>query len=103
MGNLLAPFWVVVAAGIARIDFREIFGHLVVFAALWFVVGVSIFTFVEVTAAGALAMAGVALGQLHRSTPGQPRQFLAPYPAVAYIAGARRMPWPKANCSTCLT
>jgi short-chain fatty acids transporter len=46
MGNLLAPFWVVVAAGIARIDFREIFGHLVVFAALWFVIGVGIFTFV---------------------------------------------------------
>ena len=47
MGNLLAPFWVVVAAGIARIDFREIFGHLLVFAMLWFVVGVSIFTFVQ--------------------------------------------------------
>ena len=47
MGNLLAPFWVVVAAGIARIDFREIFGHLVVFAALWFGVGVGIFTFVR--------------------------------------------------------
>jgi short-chain fatty acids transporter len=47
MGNLLAPFWVVVAAGIARIDFREIFGHLVVFAALWFVIGVGIFTFVS--------------------------------------------------------
>jgi len=46
MGNLLAPFWVVVAAGIARIDFREIFGHLVVYAALWFVIGVGIFTFV---------------------------------------------------------
>jgi short subunit fatty acids transporter len=42
---LLAPFWVVVAAGIARIDFREIFGHLVVFAALWF--GVGMFTFVQ--------------------------------------------------------
>ncbi len=47
MGNLLAPFWVVVAAGIARIDFRAIFGHLLVFAMLWFVVGVSIFTFVK--------------------------------------------------------
>jgi short-chain fatty acids transporter len=47
MGNLLAPFWVVVAAGIARIDFREIFGHLLVFAALWFVIGVGIFTFVR--------------------------------------------------------
>jgi short-chain fatty acids transporter len=47
MGNLLAPFWVVVAAGIARIDFREIFGHLVVFAMLWFAIGVGIFTFVK--------------------------------------------------------
>jgi short-chain fatty acids transporter len=47
MGNLLAPFWVVVACGVARIDFREIFGHVVVYAMLWFVIGVSIFTFVQ--------------------------------------------------------
>lgn len=47
MGNLLAPFWLVVAAGIARIDFREIFGYCLVYAALWFTVGVTIFTFVR--------------------------------------------------------
>ena len=47
MGNLLAPFWLVVAAGIARIDFREIFGYCLVYAALWFMVGVTIFTFVK--------------------------------------------------------
>jgi short-chain fatty acids transporter len=47
MGNLLAPFWVVVIAGVARIDFRVIFGHCLVFAMLWFAIGVSIFTFVK--------------------------------------------------------
>ena len=47
MGNLLAPFWLVVVAGIARIDFREIFGHCLVYAALWFCVGVTIFTFMR--------------------------------------------------------
>jgi short-chain fatty acids transporter len=47
IGNLLAPFWLVVAAGIARIDFREIFGYCLVYAALWFTVGVTIFTFVK--------------------------------------------------------
>jgi short-chain fatty acids transporter len=47
MGNLLAPFWLVVAAGIARVDFREIFGYCLVYAALWFAVGVTIFTFVK--------------------------------------------------------
>jgi short-chain fatty acids transporter len=47
MGNLLAPFWLVVAAGIARVDFRDIFGYCVVYAALWFTVGVTIFTFVK--------------------------------------------------------
>jgi short-chain fatty acids transporter len=47
MGNLLAPFWIVVVAGVARIDFREIFGHCLIYAALWFAVGVTIFTFVR--------------------------------------------------------
>lgn len=46
MGNLLSPFWPVLIAGIARIDFRAFFGYGVVFAALWFVLGVTIFTFV---------------------------------------------------------
>jgi short-chain fatty acids transporter len=45
MGNLLSPFWVVVAAGIARIDFREFIGYNVVYAALWFALGVLCFTF----------------------------------------------------------
>ncbi len=40
MGNLLTPFWAVVSAGIARIDFRAVFGYHLIFAALWFVIGV---------------------------------------------------------------
>ena len=44
MGNLISPFWIVVAASIARIDFRTIFGYGLVFAVLWFVLGVGIFT-----------------------------------------------------------
>jgi len=44
MGNLISPFWVVIAASIARIDFRTIFGYGLVFAVLWFVLGVGIFT-----------------------------------------------------------
>jgi short-chain fatty acids transporter len=45
LGNLLAPFWFVIIASIARIDFRRIFGYGLLFAALWFVVGVVSFTF----------------------------------------------------------
>lgn len=45
MGNLISPFWIVIAASIARIDFRTIFGYGLVFAVLWFVLGVGIFTF----------------------------------------------------------
>ncbi|HXW06947.1 MAG TPA: TIGR00366 family protein [Vicinamibacterales bacterium] len=45
MGNLLSPFWVVIAAGIARIDFRQFIGYNVVYAALWFALGVLCFTF----------------------------------------------------------
>lgn len=45
MGNLLSPFWVVIAAGIARIDFRQFIGYNVVYAALWFTLGVLFFTF----------------------------------------------------------
>jgi short-chain fatty acids transporter len=44
MGNLISPFWVVIAASIARIDFRTIFGYGLVFAVLWFVLGVGVFT-----------------------------------------------------------
>ncbi len=45
LGNLLAPFWYVVIASIARIDFRRCFGYGLLFAALWFVIGVVSFTF----------------------------------------------------------
>lgn len=45
MGNLTSPFWYVVIAGIARVDFRVFFGYGLLFAALWFVVGVVVFTF----------------------------------------------------------
>jgi short-chain fatty acids transporter len=45
MGNLLSPFWVVIAAGVARIDFRQFIGYNVVYAALWFALGIICFTF----------------------------------------------------------
>ena len=45
MGNLIAPFWYVVVAGVARVNFREFFGYGLIFALLWFVLGVLIFTF----------------------------------------------------------
>ena len=46
MGNFLSPFWVVVVAGIARVDFRTFFGYGVIFSLLWFMLGVGILTFV---------------------------------------------------------
>jgi short-chain fatty acids transporter len=45
MGNLITPFWAVVGAGIARVDFRLMFGYRLIFAAIWFVMGVAAFTF----------------------------------------------------------
>jgi short-chain fatty acids transporter len=45
MGNLVSPFWYVVRSEIARMDFRTYFGYGLIFAALWFVIGVAIFTF----------------------------------------------------------
>jgi short-chain fatty acids transporter len=45
MGNLLSPFWVVIAAGIACVDFRQFIGYNVLYATLWFVLGVLCFTF----------------------------------------------------------
>jgi short-chain fatty acids transporter len=47
VGNLLSPFWPVLLAGIARVDFRTFFGYGVVFGVLWFVLGVAIFTCVS--------------------------------------------------------
>jgi len=45
MGNLITPFWTVIASGIARIDFRKVYGYQFIFAAIWFVLGVLVFTF----------------------------------------------------------
>lgn len=45
MGNLISPFWAVVGAGIARVDFRLVFGYRLIFAVIWFVFGVVAFTF----------------------------------------------------------
>jgi short-chain fatty acids transporter len=44
MGNLCSPFWYVIVAGIARIDFRRFFGYGLIFAAIWFILGVICFT-----------------------------------------------------------
>jgi short-chain fatty acids transporter len=44
MGNLVTPFWAVISAGMARIDFRRFIGYTVAFSALWFVLGVIVFT-----------------------------------------------------------
>ena len=45
MGNFLTPFWYVVVGGIARVYFRCFFGSGFIFAAVWFAVGVVVFTF----------------------------------------------------------
>src|SRR6185436_4406765 len=45
MGNLTTPFWYMVVAGIARLNFRTFFGYGLLFAAIWFVIGVVVFTF----------------------------------------------------------
>ena len=45
MGNLISPFWYMVIAGVARVNFREFIGYGMIFAALWFVIGVAVFTF----------------------------------------------------------
>jgi short-chain fatty acids transporter len=45
MGNLVSPFWFVVRAEVARMDFRSFFGYGLIFALLWFVFGVAVFTF----------------------------------------------------------
>ena len=44
MGNFMTPFWYMVVAGIARVDFRIFFGYGLAFAAIWFVLGVVVFT-----------------------------------------------------------
>jgi len=45
VGNFLTPFWYIVIAGIARVNFRCFFGYGVIFGVIWFVIGVVVFTF----------------------------------------------------------
>ncbi len=45
MGNLASPFWYVIVAGIAGVDFRSFYGYGLAYAALWFVLGTAAFTF----------------------------------------------------------
>lgn len=45
MGNLTTPFWAMIVAGIARVSFREFIGYGMIYAVLWFVIGVIVFTF----------------------------------------------------------
>ena len=45
MGNLSTPFWAMIVAGIARVSFRQFIGYGMIYAALWFVIGVVVFTF----------------------------------------------------------
>jgi short-chain fatty acids transporter len=45
MGNFISPFWYVVTASIARLDFRAFFGYGIVFGVIWFLVGIVVFTF----------------------------------------------------------
>ena len=47
VGNMVSPFWPMLVAGIARVDFRTFFGYGVVFGLVWFALGVAIFTFVS--------------------------------------------------------
>jgi len=46
MGNFLSPFWPVLIAGIARVDFRTFFGYGVVFSLVWFALGIAVITLV---------------------------------------------------------
>ncbi|HEU4430025.1 MAG TPA: TIGR00366 family protein, partial [Myxococcota bacterium] len=45
MGNLASPFWYLVVAGIAGVDFRSFYGYGLAYAGLWFVLGTLVFTF----------------------------------------------------------
>lgn len=45
MGNLTTPFWYVIVGGIARVNFREFFGYGLLFAVMWFAIGIVVFTF----------------------------------------------------------
>jgi short-chain fatty acids transporter len=45
MGNLISPFWYVIIAKIARIDFRTFYGYGLIFALVWLLLGIIVFTF----------------------------------------------------------
>jgi short-chain fatty acids transporter len=45
MGNLASPFWYLIVAGIAGVDFRAFYGYGLAYAALWFAMGTLAFTF----------------------------------------------------------
>lgn len=45
VGNLISPFWAVIAAGIARMDFRTYVGYNYVWVVMWVGLGVLCFTF----------------------------------------------------------
>ncbi len=45
VGNLVSPFWAVIAAGIARMDFRTYIGYNYVWVVLWVGIGALCFTF----------------------------------------------------------
>lgn len=45
VGNLISPFWAVIAAGIARMDFRAYIGYNYIWVVLWVGLGIVCFTF----------------------------------------------------------
>lgn len=45
VGNLISPFWAVIAAGIAKMDFRAYIGYNYVWVMLWVGLGILCFTF----------------------------------------------------------
>ncbi len=48
VGNLVSPFWAVIAAGIARMDFRTYIGYNYVWVVMWVGLGALCFTFLPV-------------------------------------------------------
>jgi len=46
MGNLISPFWYVIMAKVVRMDFKVFYGYGLIFALLWFLLGVIAFTFI---------------------------------------------------------
>ncbi|MGP3704814.1 MAG: TIGR00366 family protein [Candidatus Bathyarchaeota archaeon] len=45
IGNYIAPFWYVVCAGVAGLDFRRFYGYGLLGGIAWFILGVVVFTF----------------------------------------------------------